>query len=78
LFIKTIKLNLQNDHYAHKTKEIMSFKKDDYEILLSLHNHVPLGMRFIDLKQTPKKWGKSFDEDVDHKFMCKLLLISLL
>ena len=25
---------MQNDHYAHKIKEIMSFKDDDYEILL--------------------------------------------
>ena len=24
---------MQNDHYAHKIKEIMSFNKDDYEIL---------------------------------------------
>jgi len=31
---------LQNDHYAHKTKEIMSFKKDDYEILLDFNFYI--------------------------------------
>jgi len=25
---------LQNDDYAHKIKEIVNFKEDDYEILL--------------------------------------------
>jgi len=33
---------LQNDNYAHKIKEIMSFKEDDYEIFLYFNFHILL------------------------------------
>jgi len=33
---------LQNDHYEHKIKEIMSFKDDDYEILLYFNFYILL------------------------------------
>jgi len=33
---------LQNDRYAHKIKEIMNFKADDYEILLYFDFHILL------------------------------------
>jgi len=33
---------LQNDHYAHKIKEIMSFKEDDYEILMYFNFYILL------------------------------------
>jgi len=33
---------LQNDHYAHKIKEIMSLKEDNYEILLYFNFHILL------------------------------------
>jgi len=31
---------LQNDHYAHKIKEIVSFNEDGYEILLYFNFHI--------------------------------------
>jgi len=31
---------LQNDHYAHKTKKIMNFKEDDYEILMYFNFYI--------------------------------------
>jgi len=31
---------LQNDQYAHEIKEIMSFKGDDYEILLYFNFYI--------------------------------------
>jgi len=33
---------LQNDHYAHKIKKIMSFNKDDYKILLYIDFYILL------------------------------------
>jgi len=33
---------LQNDNYAHKIKEIMSFKEDDYKILLYFNFYILL------------------------------------
>jgi len=33
---------LQNDDYAHKIKEIISFKEDDYEILLYFNFYILL------------------------------------
>jgi len=33
---------LQNDQYAHEIKEIMSFKEDDYEILLYFNFYILL------------------------------------
>jgi len=33
---------LQNDDYAHKIKEIMSFKEDNYEILLYFNFYILL------------------------------------
>jgi len=37
---------LQNDDYAHKVKEIISFKEDDYEILLYFNFYILL----VDIK----------------------------
>ena len=33
---------MQNDHYAHKIKEITSFKEDKYEILLYFNFYILL------------------------------------
>jgi len=52
---------LQNDRYAHKIKEIMNFKADDYEILLYFDFHIMTVMhiksrRLWILKQTIMKF----------------------
>jgi len=47
---------LQNDHYAPKIKEIMSFKEDDYEILLYFNFHILLvDILLVDIYQNNKK-----------------------
>jgi hypothetical protein len=42
---------LQNDHYAHKIKEIISFNIDDYEILLYFNFYILL----VDLREHYQK-----------------------
>ena len=44
LLVNLKKLNslLQNDDYAHKIKKIMSFKEDNYEILLYFNFYILL------------------------------------